>query len=114
MKSKELNLLLVENFPSLYEKYIEEVSWQEGNDTGSHIVYGDVFTPYLIQCIEDNKQDDIISMFNYIEMLLELGDSYTDEVVAFSIIESIEYLVKEKVQLIKLLGEKSKKILNEF
>ena len=114
MKARELNKLLVEQYPNLQEKYIEETSWQEGEDTGSHIVYGDVFTPYLVECIKENRNREIICCFDFLETLLELKDSYVDDVVAFSVFESIEYLFKETDSLINLLSEKSRKVLSEF
>lgn len=48
MKSHELNRLLVNKFPNLIEDYQDEVEWQEEDETCSHIVYEDVFTPYII------------------------------------------------------------------
>ena len=114
MKERELNKLLVTKLPDLQKKYIEETSWQEGDDTGSHTVYGDVFTPYLVECIEENRTGEIVYCFNFLETLLDLEDSYVDEVVAFSVFESIEYIFKEKEPLINLLGDKSRKVLSEF
>lgn len=70
MTSKELNKLLIETFPELNDSYVEEVQWQEGDDTGSHTVYGDIFTPYVIICIENNKQEEIRKIFSYVEFLL--------------------------------------------
>ncbi|MGG5372411.1 hypothetical protein [Enterococcus sp. AZ196] len=65
MTSKELNLLLIKTFPNLNNAYMQEVSWQEGNSTGSHTVYGDVLTPYVISCIENNNQKEIKEIFTY-------------------------------------------------
>ena len=39
MTNKELNQFLVKTFPELKQAYDEEVSWQEGDDTGSHVVF---------------------------------------------------------------------------
>lgn len=114
MESRELNKLLVKKFPDLDEKYMKEVSWQEGDETGSHTVYGDVFTPYLVECIEESRNEEIIRIFDYIEMLLGLEDAYVNEVVAFSILESIEYILQDKTQLINFLGEKSQKVLSDL
>jgi len=114
MKAKELNKLLVEKFPGLQEKYIEETSWQEGEDTGSHTVYGDVFTPYLVECIKENREEEIISCFDFLERLLEFRDVYVEEVVTFSVFESIEYLFKETDSLTNLLKKNSRKVLDEF
>ncbi|MDR3258146.1 MAG: hypothetical protein LBT51_00840 [Fusobacteriaceae bacterium] len=109
MKSSELNKLLIERFPNLNEEYIEEIEWQEGNDTGAHVVFGDVFTPNLINSMKNNKYEEIICYFEFIEMVLDLEDPYADEVVLFSVLESIEYLVSGNKKLFSLLGDKSKK-----
>ena len=53
---KILNLKLIERFPELRNKYKEEVSWQEMDETGSHIVYGDVFTPFIEEKIEEKNE----------------------------------------------------------
>ena len=57
MTNKELNQFLIASFPELKHAYNEEVSWQEGDDTGSHVVFGDVFTPYLEKLIETKNEE---------------------------------------------------------
>lgn len=90
------------------------MDWQEGDETGAHTVYGDVFTPYIVNCIENNNQKEIEKIFSYIEFLLSKNDSYTNEVVAFSVLESIEYLLKNNKKLQIILGEKTTEQLKEF
>ena len=114
MISAELNKIFVNKFPNLQEKYLDEVSWQEGDDTGSHIVYGDVLTPYLKECILKDYKREFQIVFDFLEELLGLDDEYADEVVSFSVFESLAYLFKEKAYLISYLGEKCKKALNEI
>ncbi|WP_185405091.1 DUF7674 family protein [Listeria welshimeri] len=53
-------------------------------------------------------------IFSYIEFLLSKNDSYTNEVVAFSVLESIEYLLKNDKKLQTILGEKTTEQLKEF
>jgi hypothetical protein len=50
MTSKELNLFLLRLLPEIKDSYIEEVSWQDGHDTGSHVVFEDV----LFSCFTTN------------------------------------------------------------
>lgn len=52
MTSKELNLKLIEALPEIKDVYNEEISWQEGDETGSHVVYADVFVPLIKEQIE--------------------------------------------------------------
>lgn len=114
MRSKELNKLLVKNFPNLSESYEEEVKWQDGDDTGSHTVYGDIFTPYIINCIENSKWDEINKISLYLEFLLSKRILYIDEVISFSVLESIEYLVKGNRKVQNLLGKETQKVFKEL
>lgn len=114
MNSIELNTVLIENFPNLKGDYQKEVEWQEGDETGSHTVYGDVFTPYIVKCIENKKDMDLRAVFDFLELLLSKEDAYANEVVAFSVIESIEYLLKEQKEILDMLGNKTRKLLEEL
>lgn len=53
MTIKELNLFLLRLLPGIKDSYIEEVSWQDGHDTGSHVVFEDVLCPYIILSVPD-------------------------------------------------------------
>ena len=89
MTSKELNLKLIESFPEIKDVYLEETSWQDGDETGSHVVYEDIFVPFIKAQITDKKEQILVNVFSYIEKLLALNDEYANEVVALSVIESL-------------------------
>ena len=89
MTSKELNLKLIESFPEVKDVYYEETSWQDGDETGSHVVYADIFVPFIKAQISDGKEQAIAGVFHYIEKLLELNDEYANEVIALSVLESL-------------------------
>lgn len=89
MTSKELNLKLIESFPDIKDVYYEETSWQDGDETGSHVVYADIFVPFIKAQISDGKEQAIVGVFHYIEKLLELNDEYANEVIALSVLESL-------------------------
>jgi len=114
MKSEYLNLMLIENFPNLKRKYLDEISWQEGNSTGSHTIYGDVLTPYLVECIIGDNTNEIKKIFDFLEKILEMKDLYSDEVISYSVIESIVYLFKGRDFLLLYLGNNTKKVLDEL
>jgi hypothetical protein len=114
MNSRKLNQLLIENFPNLLDKYNEEIEWQEGDETGSHTVYGDVLAPYLIECIIEHNDFEVIKILNFIERILELNDKYSDEVIAFSILERIEYEYRDSELLCSNYGKLSKQIIEEI
>ena len=112
MLCSDLNKMLICKFPHLQEKYLEEVSWQEGDATGSHIVYGDILTPYLKECILKEYEHEVQSVFDFLEGLLELENEYVENVVFCSVLESIAYLFKEKSFLIAFLGKRCKNAIN--
>ena len=114
MDAKYLNQLLIMKFPNLQESYEEEVSWQEGDSTGSHIVYGDVLTPYLMECVEKNYTEEVKKIFNFLEEILLLKNKYSDEVIAFSVLEGIFHLLNENSLLQKLLGGKTRGVFEEL
>ena len=89
MTSKELNLNLVKYFPEIKDVYIQETSWQDGDETGSHVVYADIFVPFIKSQIAQNNKVLLVRIFKYIEQLLTLNNEYINEVVALSVIESL-------------------------
>ncbi|HBT95056.1 MAG TPA: hypothetical protein DEB24_02635 [Coriobacteriia bacterium] len=90
------------------------MDWQEGDDTGSHTVYGDVFVPYLIDCVKQDRRSELSKAFGYIETMLRSGDAYAEEVMFFSVLESIAFTLSSKEGLCDMLGERSKEFLKEF
>ena len=114
MTSKILNTMLVTSFPNLQENYLNEVSWQEGDETGSHTVYGDVLTPHLVDCIATNNIQEVKRIFDFLEEVLRLEDNYSDEVIAYSVLENIAYLFKHNDSLKSYLGQYTKKLLAEL
>ena len=113
MISAELNKMLVNKLPNLKERYFDEVNWQEGDETGSHTVYGDVLAPYLTECILKDSKQEYLVVFDFLEELLALNDKYATEVVALSVFESLAYLFKERNHLRSYLGEKCKRGLDD-
>lgn len=89
MTSGELNLKLLEYLPEIESLYNEEVSWQEGNDTGSHIVFEDVLVPYIKKCIQEKDSIKLRKCFSVIERIFSFGDEYAEEVIELSVLESI-------------------------
>jgi hypothetical protein len=114
MKSKELNRMLLDCFPNLHDQYYDEVRWQEGDDTGSHIVYGDVLTPYFTKCIEEKNEIEVVKILNFIEHVLGLNNKYSDEVIAFSVLEGLENRDAEFSALANNYGKLTKNIVDEL
>ena len=89
MTSTELNLKLIESLPEIRNIYNEEISWQDGDETGSHVVYADVLVPFIKEQMAARNESMIIKIFDFIENLLESNDEYANEVVALSVLESL-------------------------
>ena len=60
------------------------------------------------------KKEVINDIFNYLEFLLSKEDAYADEVVAFSVLEGIEYLLIRYKELIEMMGNRTKELLNDI
>ena len=98
MKSKELNLLFLKRFPNLRKAFEDETEWQEGIDTGSTVVFEDVFMPYIIFCVENNLEDEISNCFKFVEECVSSNDDYQKQVIEISIIDNIRsYDISEKL-----------------
>lgn len=115
MTSKELNLKLKYFLPELAELYDEETNWQDGDDTGSHIVYGDVFTPFVIEKIKLKDDKTVKKSFKFMEELLSLSDKYANEVIAFSVIEALLFNGEIKgVDFMRFCGAKTLELTEEI
>jgi hypothetical protein len=97
---KEMNLKLINTFPELYGLYHDEVDWQESDETGCHVVYGDVFEPYIEKLIIEKNNQLLIKVFAFLEELLDLQEVYIDEVIRLSVLEVL-YDRKESIEYCK-------------
>ena len=114
LEREDFNRLLIMKFPCLKEKYFDEVNWQEGDSTGSHVVYGSVLTPYLVECIMSENLQDTKKIFEFLEEILSLRQAYSENVIACSVIESITLLLMDRDYLHPLLGSISRTIFEDF
>jgi hypothetical protein len=110
MTPKELNLKLVGAFPELGRAYREQTDWQEGDDTGSHVVYGDVLVPAMTAQLSTGQYAPLKKHFDFLEELLASGDEYAADVVASTVIESIAFDGDYEAGFMNMLGTETKKI----
>ena len=109
MTSKDLNLKLINMMP-----YLKLTLWQEGDDTGSHIVFSDVLFPYIIENIKSENNDILDKCFEIIEKIFDLCDEYADEVIIISILENLSYEKFDFDKVIPHMYDKTKKIFYEI
>lgn len=105
---------MINGFPILEKEYHEEVDWQEGDETGSHVVYGDVFAPYIENLIATNDQEELEKAFDFIEKILLKNEKYSDEVIMFSVLERILCDNGRFQNCRKYFGECTEKIIKEM
>ena len=114
MKSRELNQRLIASLPELKPRYQDEVDWQDGDDTGSHVVYGDVLAPAM-ECLLEHGDNHLAQRyFEFLETLLALKDDYVEEVVALSVIEYLYYSELDRAAVKDLLGDGCRRLWEGF
>lgn len=89
MEPKELNQLLLSEFPELQEKFEEVTSWQDGINTGCFITFEDIFMPFLRKNVEMNNKDMIERLYSFIEQLCDIDDPYAQNLLYVAILENI-------------------------
>ena len=87
---KKSNEMLLNIFPELKEEFDKYTSWQEGINTGSTLVYEDIFVPYIIEQLINNNQNEIIKITSFIENLIIQDDEYGFNLAYVAILESLK------------------------
>ena len=113
MESKELNELLVSKFPELKEQYEEELEFNDG-DVGSHVVYGDIFVPYIIENFKEKDEEQLKKIFGFIDELLNSKNEYYEDVATTTIIEDlVSDTSLDKEYLLSFATDKVKQVIQE-
>lgn len=112
MKSRELNKMLLSAIPEIKSKFEDETNWQEGLDTGSFIVFEDVFLPYLESKVEIDDKAMIEKIYSFIEKLCDVDDEYVKNVLYVAVLENFSNF-ENPDPYIKHLKPKSLKIYND-
>ena len=112
MTFRELNLKLLEAIPEIKAQYDEETSWQDGDETGSHIVFEDVLTPFVKLHLCEKSERICQRIFDFLEELLETEDGYAEKVIVLSVLESL--IFDEDVEKRYLLSFAKSKTLHQF
>lgn len=81
---------LVEAVPELQPQYLAELEWWGEDKPGVHIIFGDIFNPYLISLIKsDSQQETLIHIFYFLEKLANHENEQIQEVVAVTVCERL-------------------------
>ena len=111
--SKKYNILLLNKFPELKEKFDNYTNWQDGMETGSLLVYEDVFVPYVLECLINDNNDKMIEIADFIEQLITDNDEYAFNIAYIAILESLKSN-PNGINIQKYLKDKSLKEFNEL
>ncbi|MDL2288834.1 hypothetical protein LJC32_05595 [Oscillospiraceae bacterium OttesenSCG-928-F05] len=114
MKADTLNRKLLKALPELTEEYEAETCWQEGDKTGSHVVFGDVLVPYLRDAICNNEIEIVQKVFAFLKEEWILNDEYSQDVIAVSVLESMADLWEKYEEIFDRLDEDMKNIIRSF
>lgn len=86
-----LSRTLIEAFPELRERYEKELDWWGSEKPGQHIVYGDIFTPYLAELLEaDRDTERLERAFRLLEELIANNDVRVQEVAVVTVLEYLQ------------------------
>ena len=107
--TKELNTMLLEAFPELKERFENETSWDDGIETGSYVVYEDIFMPYVVQAFVDNDQESINRVMQFVERLASSDDVDVKNLIDISI---IDYDIEERFA--SIMGPNSRVLYNAW
>lgn len=82
--------LLMERMPELRERYQEERQWWGEERPGPHVVYGDLFSPFISQLL-DSDADRLARQraFDLLEVLSSSQDEKVREVVGATVLPNL-------------------------
>jgi len=87
----DLSSKLIEEFPELRTQYEAELKWWGSEKPGQHIVYGDIFTPFLVELLESGQERHRIERaFALIETMLSSEDVRVQEVAVVTVLEYLQ------------------------
>ena len=114
MSNKELNSLLLNKVPEIKEEFEKETSWQEGLETGSHVVFQYVLVPFSISALEKEQDDVIKRIFDFINNIIKTGGNFEKEVVQLSFLEPLKSDYSDIYDFSKVMLPETLKLFNEI
>ncbi len=110
-----LNDKLLLAFPELTERVAQERQLWGADEPGPHIIYGDVFLPYLVSLLEKGVSDsELEPPFRLLEALSAEPDPRVQEVAAFSVLEGLLEKTHVLERALLLMGPHTRHIVGEI
>lgn len=113
MTPKDLNEIILKEFPEIKKEFDDYVSWQEGLETGSFLVVEDVFMEYIYSEIEKSNEELMKRFVSFIERVYLLGDEYATNVITIGVLENAKCSAFSEIIYDNLLPE-TKKMFDEL
>lgn len=108
---KNAHLKMLEAIPELKEKYDEEIRWWGNEKPGQHIIFGDVFTDFMIALLKSSENEVLLKrMFAFLE---KMATSSNEDVVNVATVTVCEDLAGDPTWLTKArqyMGPETRKI----
>ena len=73
----------------------------------------DIFTPYIIECIEKYNENNIKSIFDFVEKLVSFNDEYANQVIMLSIFDPL-FFYNDKFDCYKYYGKNTAHLLDIY
>ena len=108
MTSKELNKILLKEFPEIKAELDDYISWQEGMDTGSFLVFEDVFMHFGYSELQKSNQELLKRFTQFIEKIYTLNDPYATNVITVGVLENVKCSAFSDIVYEALLPETKK------
>jgi hypothetical protein len=88
---EDISSKLIEKFPELREKYEKELEWWSPDKPGEHIVFGDFFTPYLVELLETGRDSGRLERaFGFLDCMISSDDAKVREVAVVTVLEYLQ------------------------
>jgi len=87
--SKKLQEELLRVIPELGSAYRAEREWWRDELPPTHVIFGDLFAPYLLKLLDDQKDAGLVRAFGLLERMVLEGDEQVREMVITEVFERL-------------------------
>lgn len=100
--------------PELRNRYEELLEWWRDDEPGMHIVFGDVFNPFVIELLESCSDGEILQRaFAFVERMANSLDERVVNIVYVTICEELGGKHQRLLKFWKYMGLRTKEIARE-
>ena len=90
MKYADLNCILEKRFPHLSSRISHYLNMFDGSSPGSHILYGNVLSPYVKELLKSDRDPTALSqVFSFYEELAQSSDIEVRNLLQVTLLEGL-------------------------